>query len=251
MRNKIKLAMLAIVTVLIVDAGLSKIVNANQWGGQFGGNTGYRGFFGGTLVGSAISALSGFDVDVGSDQMTVCNGACSYYYGESDIKMTLEGAIQTTKTYGISRMSGPYNDFGYVINDDGFKLVIGGYESQDGTTNNRLVITSRGNLGKDHGADTLASNPTVMIYSSTDPDSDNTQHVDFYHDTRNAVISSGKGIVWINSALEVSGTLSHVGEAKFSGVSGDGTGKAVCIKADGNLGTCSDAVGAGGTCTCA
>ena len=40
-------------------------------------------------------------------------------------------------------------------------------------------------------------------------------------------------------------------EANIGGVSADGAGKAVCIKADGNLGTCSDAVGGAGTCTCA
>lgn len=40
------------------------------------------------------------------------------------------------------------------------------------------------------------------------------------------------------------------GELNVSGVSGDGSGKVVCIKSDGNMGTCSSAVGAGGTCTC-
>lgn len=39
-------------------------------------------------------------------------------------------------------------------------------------------------------------------------------------------------------------------ELNVAGISADGTGKAVCIKSDGNLGTCSDAVGASGTCTC-
>jgi hypothetical protein len=40
------------------------------------------------------------------------------------------------------------------------------------------------------------------------------------------------------------------GEFKFLGVSGDGTGKALCVKSDGNVGTCTNAVGASGTCTC-
>lgn len=43
--------------------------------------------------------------------------------------------------------------------------------------------------------------------------------------------------------LEVSG-----GEVKFSSIN-DGTGKLVCIKSDGNLGTCSNQP-SGGTCTC-
>lgn len=44
--------------------------------------------------------------------------------------------------------------------------------------------------------------------------------------------------------------VKDIAELEVDGISGDGSGKAVCIKADGYLGTCSDAVGAGGTCTC-
>jgi hypothetical protein len=40
------------------------------------------------------------------------------------------------------------------------------------------------------------------------------------------------------------------GETRIEVISGDGTGKAVCIKANGYLGTCTTAVGAGGACTC-
>jgi len=43
----------------------------------------------------------------------------------------------------------------------------------------------------------------------------------------------------------------HVaGEAKVTGVSGDGTGKVVCVKSDGDLGTCSSGVSETGTCDC-
>jgi len=44
--------------------------------------------------------------------------------------------------------------------------------------------------------------------------------------------------------------LHVVGEVNITGISGDGNGKAVCIKSDRTLGTCSDAVGGSGTCTC-
>jgi hypothetical protein len=40
------------------------------------------------------------------------------------------------------------------------------------------------------------------------------------------------------------------GEFQFLGTSGDGTGKVVCVKADGNLGTCGDQPNASGVCTC-
>lgn len=40
------------------------------------------------------------------------------------------------------------------------------------------------------------------------------------------------------------------GELNVGGVSGDGAGKTVCVKSDGNLGTCSTAPNASGVCTC-
>ncbi len=47
-----------------------------------------------------------------------------------------------------------------------------------------------------------------------------------------------------------SATLSISDELNIGGVSGDGTGKVVCIKSDGDLGTCSSVVASDGTCTC-
>lgn len=45
-------------------------------------------------------------------------------------------------------------------------------------------------------------------------------------------------------------TVKSSGEVEVHSVSGDGTGKVVCVRGNGNLGTCSDQPGAGGTCTC-
>lgn len=61
----------------------------------------------------------------------------------------------------------------------------------------------------------------------------------------------GIGTTIPSQKIEVVGSAKIGGEANITGISGDGAGKAVCIKSDGNLGTCSDAVGGGGTCTCA
>lgn len=44
--------------------------------------------------------------------------------------------------------------------------------------------------------------------------------------------------------------LNLSGELYVGGVSADGTGKVVCIKSDGNLGTCSTQPNASGVCTC-
>jgi hypothetical protein len=45
-------------------------------------------------------------------------------------------------------------------------------------------------------------------------------------------------------------TLDVGGELRADGVAGDGTGKVVCIKSDGDFGTCSDAPNGSGVCTC-
>lgn len=44
--------------------------------------------------------------------------------------------------------------------------------------------------------------------------------------------------------------LNIAGEAKIGGISGDGNGKTVCIRSDGNLGTCSNQPNSSGVCTC-
>ena len=54
----------------------------------------------------------------------------------------------------------------------------------------------------------------------------------------------------VNGVEQEAFTADFQQEVTISKISGDGTGKAVCIKADGSLGTCTDAVVGGGTCTC-
>ena len=59
------------------------------------------------------------------------------------------------------------------------------------------------------------------------------------------------GNVGIGNGLQVPEATLHVdGETRLTGVSSDGTGKLVCIKADQNLGTCTTAPTASGTCGC-
>lgn len=47
-----------------------------------------------------------------------------------------------------------------------------------------------------------------------------------------------------------SGDIKLAAEVEATGISGDGSGSVVCVKADGNLGTCSDAPDGSGNCTC-
>lgn len=44
--------------------------------------------------------------------------------------------------------------------------------------------------------------------------------------------------------------LTNTGEISISGIASDGSGKVVCIKSDGNLGTCSSIIDITGLCTC-
>ena len=71
-----------------------------------------------------------------------------------------------------------------------------------------------------------------------------------------SVKSNLSGFLYVNSTNVGIGTatpimsLNVVGEVNITGISNDGIGKVVCIKSDGNLGTCSSVVSADGTCTC-
>ena len=54
----------------------------------------------------------------------------------------------------------------------------------------------------------------------------------------------------IIARLDYLGNFFIEGEANIGGVASDGSGKVVCIKSDGTLGTCTDTPDGGGTCTC-
>jgi cysteine-rich repeat protein len=64
--------------------------------------------------------------------------------------------------------------------------------------------------------------------------------------TTNAYFAGNLGI----GTTSPGSKLHVIGEANISGISKDGTGKVVCIRSDGNLGTCTTTMDATGTCTC-
>jgi hypothetical protein len=88
------------------------------------------------------------------------------------------------------------NHYGYISSsvDDGVILAPLGTENK---ANNNIIITSSSNYLKDHDHDTLSTNPTLFGHSSTDPDSNNTQWWSITHDTVDAVIDTGTGLVKI------------------------------------------------------
>lgn len=64
--------------------------------------------------------------------------------------------------------------------------------------------------------------------------------------------SSTASMIFDNSRsqIDVIGKFNTSNEAFIGGIKGDGSGKVVCIKSDGALGTCTDQPGVSGTCTC-
>lgn len=174
-------------------------------------------------------------------------------------------------SYGLpnTEMYARFTNIDEVQLGDGVDLIFtsGNIENRDntlnvflgGTTDKGLAISnsSRGLLlygaGYDQiwlGDDLAFSDAAYDILHEQEMDifPKNSSTIGFRFDTVSSIPTmSGLGSALIN----VADSFKITGELNVTGISGDGTGRAVCIKADGNLGTCQDAVGAGGTCTCA
>lgn len=115
---------------------------------------------------------------------------------------------------------------------DQFTFLVG-----DNVAGNQIVLGNSGCAGQDFDH-ALTTNPTFFVHSDTCPDTANDEWVSITHDQTDVVIDAGSGDIKIEDEVEV------------VGVSGDGSGKAVCVKSDGNLGTCSTAPNGSGVCTC-
>lgn len=136
-------------------------------------------------------------------------------------------------------------------------------------------------LGKPHAATgdwNFANLEANKIFMGTQPDQLTIGNYKLYQDSIDSylVIDGGNYVIVEDAALEVhdrvnvgidscgldasgdginvvcraSAGVVNASEADIDGVSGDGTGKVVCVKADGRLGTCSNAPNASGVCTC-
>jgi len=71
----------------------------------------------------------------------------------------------------------------------------------------------------------------------------------FYTNSNARMAINSSGYVGIGTASPAA-ALHVAGEARITGVSSDGTGKIVCIKSDGNLGTCAASSITTSGCTC-
>lgn len=100
----------------------------------------------------------------------------------------------------------------------------------------------------------LTGNNTAQWWMSWKPVINQTgtsSYTAFFMDVTETAVGSGTKLLLDLQVGSVSQFfVDNGGEVNAAGISGDGSGKVVCIKADGNLGTCSSTVAAGGTCTC-
>ncbi len=149
------------------------------------------------------------------------------------------------------------------------------YTTLDGSSVERVRIDENGNVGinTDSPAEKLDVAGGIRSTQTNNPSSGTGLEIGYntgsdfgrilaYNRTGSAYknigigINSGRQLYLKNDGNVGIGTnspeseLHVIGEVNVSGVSGDGTGKVICIKSDGNFGTCSDQPGGSGTCTC-
>ncbi|HOX54705.1 MAG TPA: hypothetical protein PLC32_04580 [Candidatus Omnitrophota bacterium] len=161
--------------------------------------------------------VGGYSVAIGSD--TMASGGWSLALGTST---TASGSRSTAMGYNTTASGDDSISMGRTV---------------QATASSAVVI----GLGAD------SSNPIVNNVANSFMVGFNSNIPTFYVGTSSGVGTTGN----VGIGISAPAAKLHVsGEARITGISGDGTGKAVCIKADGNLGTCTTAVGATGLCTC-
>jgi len=150
------------------------------------------------------------------------------------ILKVLGGAIWTGigASQGIAFSGTPSSRGGlHYATDEGTYMVAG---SSDGNGNHQWSLVSGDNYLKDHDRETKATNPTLNIFSATDPDTDNTQYGTLAHDQTDFVIGSGKGDIKLSP---VSGSSVNVSSCRLLGSQGADVASAnnLTLGTDGNV----------------
>jgi len=169
-------------------------------------------------------------------------GGVSALYGSALGHANFEGTLRYMA--GINFQHGMYSGTGHL--NESYGVFIGPYH-KSGTIDNSYNIFI--DAPKTGGS---VTNEWV-IYSEDDAPSLIVGDWRIHADNKKLMLgaSDDASIYWNGSKLVVEGgDLDVNGEVDASGVSGDGSGKVVCVKSDGNLGTCSDAPDANGVCSC-
>lgn len=136
---------------------------------------------------------------------------------------------------------------------DYLRLLNNGTDSQVRSNKGDLVLS-----GKDNTEEVKILESDLRLVGSADikaddainlkPEGSGVEYLQVkLYDGDTTVGLSGQG----TDKIVISDGLDIRGEVNIDGIDSDGAGKVVCIKADGDLGTCTDQPGAGGTCTCA
>jgi hypothetical protein len=151
-----------------------------------------------------------------------------------DVEVALDNGV-ALKLNKFVRLSDNVTGFAYMavrITQTPYSLMLA-----PETTSDCVVLHENSDSATDFGNDCTGLGGPAWVFQSNDE-----------------TTPAKRGLVYHNGtdfmAVAATGAVKLSPEVEVAGVSGDGTGKAVCVKADGDLGTCTDAVGAGGTCTC-
>lgn len=165
-----------------------------------------------------------------SDSLTLRDGATLQVNSAGDDKNVqiyhddTDGYIKTSlgilNLFGsLVRLDTSSTSEGIVFSDDGTDAFLIAPEAAMNqvlfcpydTAGNQIIISNLANYAKDHDH-AVQENPTLFIHSDTNPDTDNTQWVSIGHDTRDANIILGKGLLNVTAdSLVVHGTIASEG----------------------------------------
>lgn len=122
--------------------------------------------------------------------------------------------IDSTLTIKVTSYVTDYLDFWYSTGshssmssypDDGFHWAF------SSSINYNLILTTADNYAKDHDRLSTMYSPSIYLFSQTDPDTDNTQWLQFHRNTTYAEINIGSGYLQFDGGP----VLTHHGTAYF------------------------------------
>jgi len=177
----------------------------------------------------------------------ICNGACGTVdlaLGSGDLYV--EDALEIDGALNVSGGDFFVDSSGIVNVDSPLRICLGACGDIDGAGGVGELYIERGleidGLDNNFYGDIMTIASSGIVSKSTG----------FTYDGSRFLVTGRTSITQsldVGSAI-AGGTLNVSGEINVTGVSNAGVGKAICVKADGNFGTCSSAVDSGGACTC-
>ena len=210
------------------------------------------GLYGAYTVMADYGYLGYFNLDCNGQTGDICMGTSNFYmdYSSGYVGIGTSTPSTTLDVVGNTELTGTCTISDNIYMADDKYIGISGAE--------RIIFDTAGDIsvnGANFGIGTtspdynLEINDNDAIFVVEDTSTGNQFYV-FTGNTASAVGTLTNTPLQIRSNSSIAMTIDTSQEISMDGISSDGTGKVVCIKADGNLGTCTSTVGAGGTCTC-